>query len=261
MFELGHLKPLLSTLALPPAGPLLLIALGFYFWTVGRKIKLGKGLTLIGVALAWLLSCQGLASYLDRALLKSYPNTNAPAIANAKAQAIVVLGGGMQPNTAEYQDTAQPSATAATRIRYGAWLALQTKLPLAFSGGRGWAANQANTQTEADAAANYLQAFHLPAAKWLDGQASDTADNAKEMALLLQKDDVYRIVLVTHTWHMERAVKLFEARGFTVIPAPMSAIANDSYGLLNWLPSAQGLMDSRVVLREALALVVMRIKH
>lgn len=259
--SLEILKPLLSTLVLPPAGPLVLVIFGFLLIKISRKTNTGKALACVGLILAWLLSCQAIAVKLDAWLLQSYPVATMDTITKSKAQAIVVLGSGMQAQAAEYQNSAQLSATAAVRLRYGAWLAKQTKLPLAFSGGRGWAAGQGSRQTEAEGAANYLKSLDLPAAKWLDDESSDTADNAKEMARLLQKDQANRIVLVTHAWHMERSVKLFEAKGFTVLPAPVYVITGESYALLNWLPSADGLRDSRNVLREALALLVMRLKN
>jgi uncharacterized SAM-binding protein YcdF (DUF218 family) len=248
--NLEILKPLLSTLVLPPAGPLLLLVLGVFVWKIARKAKLGAGLIVTGFVLLWLLSCQSVAVKLNAWLLKSYPVATAELANSFNAQAIVILGGGIQLETAEYQQMAQISATAATRLRYGAWLSKQTRLPLAYSGG----------QTEALGAANYLKSFDLPVVKWLGNQSSDTADNAQEMAKMLPVKDINRIVLVTHAWHMERSVKLFEAQGFTVLPAPVYAIAGDPLVLLDWLPSTQGLHDSRTVLREALGLLVLRIK-
>lgn len=236
-----------------------MIVLGFFIWKTTRKAILGMGLLWAGFLFSWLLSCQAVAVQLDHWLLHAYPVATQEFIAQSKSQAVVVLGSGMQSTTAEYQNSAQLSATAAVRLRYGAWLSKQTKLPLAFSGGRGWAASQGSEQTEAQGATNYLKSLDLPAAKWLDTQSSDTADNAKEMAKLLKPQSIQRIVLVTHAWHMERSVKLFETQGFTVLPAPVYAIAGESYALLNWLPSSDGLRDSRYVLREALALLVMRV--
>lgn len=258
--NLESLKPLLSTLVLPPAGPLLITVLGFLLLTISRKANTGKVFIGIGLILAWLLSCQAIAVKLDAWLLQSYPVATSASIVKSKVQAIVVLGGGMQSQADEYQNSAQINATAATRLRYGAWLSKQTKLPLAFSGGRGWAAGAGSEKTEAEGAANYLKSLDFPAAKWLDDKSSDTAGNAREMAKMLPVKDVPKIVLVTHAWHMERSVKLFEAQGFTVLPAPVYIITSDSYALLNWLPSAQGLQDSRSVLREALGLLVMRVK-
>jgi uncharacterized SAM-binding protein YcdF (DUF218 family) len=264
--NLEILKPLLATLILPPAGPIFLAILGFGLVLFSRKASArkantGKAFIGIGLLLLWLLSCQAFAIKLDAWLLKSYPALTQESLVKSKAQAIVVLGSGMQSQAVEYQNSAQISSTAAARLRYGAWLSKQTNLPLAFSGGRGWAAGQQGSeQTEALGAANYLKSLDLPPAKWLDDQSSDTAENAREMARVLPVKNIQRIVLVTHAWHMERSVTLFEAQGFTVLPAPVYAIANESYSLLNWLPSAEGLRDSRAVLREALALLVMRVR-
>jgi uncharacterized SAM-binding protein YcdF (DUF218 family) len=262
--NLAILKPLLSALVLPPAGPILLTILGFALIFFSRKASTrkantGKAFISIGLVFLWILSCQAFAVKLDAWLLKPYAALTEASLNRSNAQAVVVLGSGMQSKTSEYQNSAQLSATAAVRLRYGAWLSKQTKLPLAFSGGRGWATGQGMGQTEAQGAANYLKSLDLPPARWLDDQSSDTAENAIQMAKLMPQDK-RNILLVTHAWHMERSVKLFEAQGFTVLPAPAYAIASDSYALLNWLPSGQGLQDSRNVLREVLALLVMRIR-
>jgi uncharacterized SAM-binding protein YcdF (DUF218 family) len=146
--NLEILKPLLSALVLPPAGPLLLVALGFLLIAISRKTNVGKALACIGLLLAWLLSCQAVAVQLDAWLLKPYPVVTQKSLTESKAQAIVVLGGGMQPQTEEYLNSAQISATTAVRLRYGAWLSKQTQLPLAFSGGRGWAAGQQGSESK-----------------------------------------------------------------------------------------------------------------
>jgi uncharacterized SAM-binding protein YcdF (DUF218 family) len=165
--ELASLKPLLTTLVLPPAGPLLLCLLGLILWKLTRKTKLGAACTFVGLLLAWLLSCQAVAVTLNGWLLKSYPVAAAPSSLSTssnplKAQAVVVLGSGLQTHAPEYGDTAQLSKWAAARLRYGAWYAQEAALPLAFSGGRGWAADSKSALTEADGASNYLVAPAKP---------------------------------------------------------------------------------------------------
>jgi hypothetical protein len=52
--------------------------------------------------------------------------------------AIVVLGGGMEALAPEY-GVSSLRATSLERLRYGIWLGRETGLPVAFSGGVGWA--------------------------------------------------------------------------------------------------------------------------
>jgi uncharacterized SAM-binding protein YcdF (DUF218 family) len=51
-------------------------------------------------------------------------------------------------------------------------------------------------------------------------------------------------------------VAAFERAGFAVTPAPMAFTRPIESPLLQWLPSAHGLLASRNVLRECLGLAV-----
>lgn len=258
--SLEILKPLLAALVLPPAGPLLLAFIGSILLSRKRKI-IGSICLSLGLISSWVLSTELAASWLNKHLLKQYPFISPNDLTLKPVQGIVVLGSGIQTYAPEYQNAPQPSRGAAVRLRYGAWLAMQTNIPLGFSGGRGWASHSAQIATEAQAADFYLQSFNLPKLRWRDDQSSDTAQNASEMARILLPQKITRVAIVTHAWHMERAVQLFEAQGFEVIAAPMQTIVPESYGLLSFIPSADGLQDSRNVLRESLALLVLRLKR
>jgi uncharacterized SAM-binding protein YcdF (DUF218 family) len=239
---------------------LLILLAGWLFLTFTKRKNLAKISIYAGFVLAWLLSCQSVAVLLNQSLLQHYPSVTLHMIQDSRIQAVVILGSGMQTHAPEYQQTAQLSSSSSTRLRYGSILALQSNLPLAFSGGVGWASHDKATHTEAEAAENYLSAFKLPPAKWLDSRSADTEGNAREMALILSAQGIKRIALVTHDWHMERAKYLFDAQGFDVLPAPVNPISNESYGMLNWLPSADGLRDCRHILREVLGLLVLKLK-
>ncbi len=253
------LKPLLTVLVLPPAGPLLLAFIGVLLLYRQRKTA-GRICVALGLIAAWTLSCNLAASFLNQQLLKQYAFIQPSDLtAQPPAQAIVVLGGGIQTYAPEYQDVPQPSRIAATRLRYGAWLALQTDIPLAFSGGKGWASHSSQTTTETDAAEFYLQAFSLPHLTWRDDQSADTAQNARQMARILIPQKIKRIALVTHAWHMERATYLFTAQGFDVIPAPLQTITPESYDLLNLIPSAEGTQNTAHVLKEFMGLLAIKL--
>jgi uncharacterized SAM-binding protein YcdF (DUF218 family) len=256
-----QLKPIFAALVLPPAGPILITFLGFLLRFLTRQHKKGVLLLIVGLALSWALSCHVSAQLLNRWLLKDYPTITATQTVQFNSQAIVVLGSGMQAFAPEYGGVAQLSRWSVVRLRYGTWLSRQTGVPLAFSGGQGWSIKNSVVSTEADAARYYLASIDQPAAKWLDNASADTEQNAAEIARLFKPAQIKRIVLVTHAWHMERAVALFTAQGFEVLAAPVQPIGPKYYDLLNLLPSAEGLEDTRHVLREALALLVLKAKH
>jgi len=256
--ELGALKPVLAALVLPPVSLLLLALLGLVLAWRNKK-KSGLTLATVSVLLLALLSCHGSAVWLARTLLPQFAPLNLASLKAQNVQAIVILGGDVLPVAPEY-GRSQPSAATAARLRYGAWLARQSGLPLAFTGGLGWAAHSTQTEPEAEVAARALQQDYGLALRWSESQSRDTAGNARLMAPLLRQAGVQRIALVTHAWHMPRAVLAFEQAGLTVTPAPMGYVLPAQGEVLEWLPSAPGLQASRQLLREWLALAVGRLR-
>jgi len=254
--DLGALKPVLAALVLPPVSLLVLALVGLLLTGFNKK-RSGLTLATISVLLLALLSCHGTAVWLARAALPQFSPVDLAGLRAAKVQVIVILGGDVLPVAPEYGHS-QPAAATAARLRYGAWLARQSGLPLAFSGGLGWAAHSTQTEPEAEVAARVLQQDYGLALRWRESQSRDTAGNARLMAPLLRQAGVQRIALVTHAWHMPRAVLAFEQAGLAVTPAPMAYVLPAQSEPLEWLPSAQGLQASRQVLREWLALAVGR---
>ena len=242
----GELKPLLTALVLPPAGPLLLALLGLLL--MGRRWLGGAIVSLVGVTMLWFLSCNAVGVGLAHALLPQVKPLNVQGAEMANVQAIVILGGGVHARAPEY-GTAQPSPTTLERVRYGAYLARQTKKPLAFAGGVGWAAS-ADTAPEAEVARATLKDDYGLELRWSDSRSRDTAENATRMAEAMRGDRIQRIALVTHASHMPRARAAYEKAGFQVTPAPTAFAAPRERELLEWIPSAHGLDLSRQILRE-----------
>jgi uncharacterized SAM-binding protein YcdF (DUF218 family) len=185
---------------------------------------------------------------LAHSLLPQVKPLNVRSAEMANVQAIVILGGGVLGQAPEY-GLAQPSAPTLERVRYGAWLARQTNKPLAFAGGVGWAAGP-NTTPEADVARTVLKDDYGLELRWSDSRSRDTAENATRMAQAMRGDRIQRIALVTHAWHMPRAVAAYQKAGFKVTPAPTGFAVPRERELLEWLPSVHGLDLSRSVLRE-----------
>jgi uncharacterized SAM-binding protein YcdF (DUF218 family) len=169
-----------------------------------------------------------------------------------QVQAIVVLGGGVENNAVEYGGpTLSPDAMS--RLLYGVHLSRTTQLPMAYTGGIGWAGFDGQT-SEAEVAALALNRLGAPSLRWQEKQSRDTRENALLTAALLKNDGITHIALVTHAWHMPRSVRQFKAAGLRVAPAPMGFIRSDVAPLLQWLPSGRGLRDSAWVIKEWLAL-------
>lgn len=253
--DLGVIKPLLTSLAMPPLSLLLLAFLGLLL--AARQKRGGLALAAVSLAVLWTLSCHGTAVWLARHALPQFAPASAVQLKAAKVQAIVVLGGGMLPEAPEYGE-AQPGSFTMARLRYGLWLAKQSGLPIAFAGGIGLAANYAQRTSEAQAAARIALQEYGVTLRWLEPTSRDTAENASMLAPLMLRDGVQRIALVTDAWHMPRAAATFKGVGLAVLPAPVSYVLQVRLIAMEWLPSASGLQASQNVLHECLALAVGR---
>lgn len=254
MDSLLALKPILTTLVLPAASGLLalFVLLGWAWRSASRRARLPLALSGLITLLMWLLSCHAVAIWLSVQLLPQVSPATQDDLKRQQVQAIVILGGGVRQHALEY-DGPTLSPDAMSRLLYGVHLSRQSQLPMAYSGGIGWAGPSDQT-SEAEVAALDLKRLGMPALSWQEKQSRDTRENARLTAQLLIQHGITRIALVTHAWHMPRSVRAFEAAGLVVTPAPMGFIGSDLSPLMLWLPSGQALRDSAWVLKEWLGL-------
>ena len=214
---------------------------------------MGLVLSIFAFATLWLLSCQAVVVWLAQTVLPQYPPATALQLKANQVQAIVVLGGGTLPQAPEY-GAAQPNRFTAERLRYGVWLAKQSGLPVAFTGGSGWAAGATAQTTEADVASRVAQEDYGFTFRWLENQSRDTGENARLTAPMLKRDGIERIALVTDALHMTRAIREFERTGLVVTAAPTAYVLPTRSALLQWLPSAEALHDATRLAHEVLGL-------
>ena len=235
MIWLLQLKTLLKNLILPPAGPLLLALLGLALLKV--RPRLGRIFLLAGLASLWLLSTPIVSDALT-GLVELYPPLDFRQAANA--QAIVILGGGGQrPFAPEYQGpSAEPLLLE--RLSYGAYVAKKTGLPILVTG----------FSIEARAMHDSLQRNFGVETRWIDAEAYDTFQNARNSARILAADNVHRIVLVTRATHMRRSVQEFADAGFDVVPAPVGILAMRDFSVLRYIPDPEALLRSHMAIYE-----------
>ena len=253
MFSIGPFKPVLTALLLPPGGPLLLI---FLAGLLARRFqRLAWAVVLLSSLAMWLLACDATAYGLNRLLLSTYAPVTAEQA--AKAQAIVVLGGGVDQFAPEYGDRSEELGEAAyKRLAYGAHLAKRSQLPVMYAGGKGWAAADTQLHSEAEVAAHTMTRDFGLQIQWQDKDSRDTRENALRAFEVLWPLGKKRILLVTHDWHMQRSLRNFQQAGFEVTPAPMGYLQPPVSIPIDYLPSANGLRHSYWVLREWLGLVM-----
>lgn len=252
-------KPLLAALLFPPVPFLVLVLAGARL--MFRRRGLAWLLVVLGVAGVWLGSTSVVGSGLTRWLLKPPPALTENQVAElrrATKTAIVVLGGGRRQPAPEY-GVATLKTTGLERLRYGLWLSRQTGLPVAFSGGL--APGSDPGATEADIAARIAEREFGRPLRWTENESRDTRENAIKTVSLLAPQGIGHIVLVTHGYHMRRSLRNFDralaAAGVSmrVTAAPMAVQGRFEMTLLDWLPSASGFGEVRLVLHEWIGLL------
>ncbi|MDE2593233.1 MAG: YdcF family protein [Burkholderiales bacterium] len=287
--ELAAWKPVLSALILPPVPALVLILVGARL--IQPKRGWGYFILFLGVLSIWFSGCNVTALWLQNGVLKppapmvgaemqrlkdlgkGSGGYGANRLAGrlgikplAPKTAIVVLGGGREALAREY-GVSDLSTHSSERLRYGVWLSRQTGLPMAFSGGIGWAQQQeGGGSPEADVAARVAQQQYGWTIHWTESHSSDTKGNAMLTVAMLAQEGVSEIVLVTEAFHMPRAKRAFERAvaqsSIThadwptprITPAPMGYWSAGDRTVLDWMPSAEGLTNVRLALHEVLGL-------
>jgi uncharacterized SAM-binding protein YcdF (DUF218 family) len=254
-------KPVLAALLLPPVPFLVLLLLGARLLLPRRG--LGWLVILFSVAMLWLSTCTGTAQFLSQFILHPPGALTSGRVKELKADArqptaIVVLGSGMEPYAPEY-GVSNLTRLSVERLRYGIWLGRETGIPVAFSGGVGSGAPEEGKSEAQVASQIAAQEFGRPL-KWLEDKSRDTRENASFTLALLKPLGIKHIVLVTHGWHMPRALRAFEEAAGTggeiqIEAAPMGLARGVEAASLTWIPSTHGITEVRHIVRELLGRV------
>lgn len=252
-------KPVLAALLLPPVPWLLLMLVGarMMYW----RRSLSWLVILLGAAGLWLSCTTAVGHWLEEVALKPPAPLSAERIAEIRKLAaatpgkvaIVVLGGGREPMAPEYGLSNLKDLSLA-RLHYGVWLARQTGAPLMYSGGVSYADTIGTS--EAEAAARIAERDYGKPLTWSEGESRDTLENAARSVAMLKTAGITDVVLVTHGFHIPRAVRAFQREAqrvdmpMRVWAAPMGLAPPGERTVLRWLPSNDGFRRVRLVLHE-----------
>lgn len=246
------LKKILAALILPPAGPLLLAWFGLWLTRARSQRWQHAGRWLGGLALLGLLLLSlPLVGNALMAPLEPKPPITAAQL--RRVQAIVILGGGTHHAAPEYGGDTVGDATL-ERLRYGARLARASRLPLLVTGGAPFGG-----RPEAESMREALELDFGIKVRWIEAASRDTAENASLSAPLLKAAGITRIALVSHGWHLPRAIPLFERQGLEVTPAPTAYSTGSPSWVEDLLPG--NLKRSRWALNEYLGRFYSRLKE
>lgn len=209
-----------------------------------RRNRSGAGLLAAAFLWLWLCCTPAFALWLQRGLESQYPPQ--PAASYARADAIVVLGGGVVPGS-KINWRADEADVRTTRTGFGLQLYQDGRAPIILlSGGDG----------EAEQMAEALRQQGVPASALRTEQVSMTThENALYSTTILKRENRHRVLLVTSAMHMPRAAASFRQQGLSVIPAPaLNPTLHPQEMPRRWWPARTALTQSKHCLREYLGL-------
>lgn len=226
-----------------------------------KRPRLATAATMLALAVLLLGGNRWIALRLARSLEWQ----NIPATPPPRAEAIVVLGGGLEPAfpPRPWVQLTEPGS----RILYAAKLYREGTAPLVIvSGGTVWP----DVAPEAADMAEMLKFTGVPdSAIVLESNSLNTYENAVNVRQVLDSRGIHRILLVTSAMHMPRALLIFKHQGVEALPAPVDFIAtardfdgsNNSLKAMasNLLPDAESLEWTSRAMKEYLGLAVYRL--
>jgi len=229
----------LGQLALPPTS-LVVAALA------GVLLALRTRAAGIALAVLSLLSLSALSTtYVAQALMRTLEPPPLQAAQYIGPQAIVILAGGRVRASPEWGgDTV--NAASLRRLRYGAHLAHQARLPVLLAGGN----PERRALPEAQLMATVLEREFGVRPRWIEDRSDTTAENARLTAAMLTPLGIKRVLLVTDAFHVPRAQRAFRSAGLEPVAAPTGYIGQRTFRLQHLVPNAEALALSNVALRE-----------
>ncbi|HVC54380.1 MAG TPA: YdcF family protein [Stellaceae bacterium] len=172
------------------------------------------------------------------------------------AQAIVVLGGDVElGNGADIPD--RLGALSLERLVFAAAAYHRLHLPVAVTGGRVADARQSEGALMTAA----LKADFAVPVTWDEDRSRTTWENAVFTARLLRPAKLTTVVLVTHAWHLPRALWSFDQAGFKALPWPAPRTALRIGRIADFLPRIAALRDTFDGLHELIGGVYYRLRY
>ena len=234
---------LFEALFMPPLNGLLIAALGLLF--LRRRAGVARSLFILGPTLILLQ----MLPIVGGALLGTL-QTDAPLQLGKlpSAGAIVVLSAEADPRAPEYGH-ASIGAMTLQRVRYAAYLARHSKLPVLTSGGF---PPEGGTPVAESMRRCLVEEFGVKDVRWVEASSRTTFENARKSAAMLKRAGISSILLVTHAWHMPRARLAFERSGLSVHAAPTAYHGPAYQNPKSLLPSHGGMRATTLALHEIL---------
>jgi uncharacterized SAM-binding protein YcdF (DUF218 family) len=214
------LASLPTLLIVPPLNCLVVACAG----AVLHRRRLGRILLAVGLGGLVLFSLPLVSGTLIASLEGGLPTQLDDA---DPPEAIVILAGNSQGVVGPKGPGYTVGWLTLEREREGAALSRATGLPILLSGGP--LANYEPTLSSMMAVSLHDD-FGL-APQWLEQRSQDTWENAADSAVILREAHIHSVYVVTHAWHMRRALIAFRAAGLRAVAAP---VLTDPQPKLEW---------------------------
>lgn len=229
------LRDAIKALVMPPLSLFLLAMIGLLVRR--RRPRLGGSLVGLAVSLLVLASLPWVGDAL-LVSLQQHPPLQTDGLSE-EADAIVVLSAEIDRAGFEYGGATVGPLTL-QRMRYAAHLSRATGLPILVSGG----VLEPGDPPLGSLMQEVLAGEFGVTVRWVEGQSRTTRENARLSASILSADGVGTVLLVSHAWHLPRAVPEFEQTGLRVIAAPTGFRPWPEADLSSFVPSMTALVRS-----------------
>jgi uncharacterized SAM-binding protein YcdF (DUF218 family) len=231
----------------PPSGLIWWLLIGLV--VMRRRRRLGLTIITVSAVLLYALSTPLMGGLLIGSLEAAQPIV--PEV--GEPGAIVILGADGE-STPDALVRAEPGPLSLQRLAGAAIIVREKKLPVLITGGKVGTGQPAVADLMADL---FKSAFDLPV-EWRETRADNTCENARYSAEILRKAGINSALVVTHAWHMPRAILAFQQAGFPIVPAPLHADTHEIRAVSDLLPHTSAWVRSFYALHEWVGLIAYR---
>lgn len=249
--------PIFESIFLPPGILLLAVLVSVLLFALRRRTG-GLIVAIVGCVGLYLVSITPFADLLITPLENDYhPYHIASGTKGAdSAGYVVVLGGGLVPDSPANGGRPTLAPESLKRLVYGVRIAASSGLPLIVSGGV--VPSEPTSEPEALVAEKMIRSLGFGTVRVLvEGKSRNTWENA---SFVEKRFHPKRVILVTSAFHMPRSVIAFERNGIAVVPAPTDYLSDRApYTLYSYLPTAGALRVSAIALKEYLGYLYYRL--
>ena len=239
---------MITPLLLPP-GCLILLLIACAVFQLRRRRRATAAAFLLPALLLWALSSSLVSDPLMASLERGLTIP-----AHPQGDVIVLLGGGVYGNVPDLSGRGAPSEYMMARMVTALRLQRRLGVPVLVTGG----AVYANGTPEAPIVKRFLVDMGVPPDMvLLEDKSRDTIENARFSKKIVEEKGFKKLILVTSAFHMRRSIEAFRKAGLEVIPVPSSfrTATDRSLGWADYLPGADALDTTAIVLHEYLGMI------